>query len=165
MNNYYSQNAENCIVWISELYEIKFIMKTFYVHMPSFSIFNCMLIVILSLLLIIRPIEMKFCVHLKQMRPYLDIIIVTTEPWIGILQFKFFRNICNYSTANFKRLSCIVLYKEINVQWILGLNLWKIHRSVLVLWNFEFFEESAVSLSSAKFKFSTKYFLKIVYRI
>ena len=32
LNNYYSQNAENCILWISELYALKFIMKTFYVH-------------------------------------------------------------------------------------------------------------------------------------
>ena len=65
-------------------------MKTFYVHILSFPVFNCMLIVILSLLLIIRPIEMKFCVHPKQMRPYLDINIVTIEPWIGNLRFKFF---------------------------------------------------------------------------
>ena len=65
-------------------------MKTFYVHIPSFPMFNCMLIVTLSLPSIIRVIELKCCVHLKQMRPYLDIIIVTIEPWIGILRFKFF---------------------------------------------------------------------------
>ena len=140
-------------------------MKTFYVYIPSFPVFNCMLILILLLLLIIRLIELKFCVHIKQMRPYLDIIIVPIEPWIGILRFKFFWKISNPSATNFKRPSWIVLYKKINVQRSLGLNLWKLHRSVLILWNFEFFEESAVSLSSAKFKFSTKYFLKIVYRI
>ena len=48
--------------------------------------------------------------------------------------------------ANFKQTSWIVLYKEINVQERLGLNLWKIHWSVLILWNFEFFDESAVLL-------------------
>ena len=90
LNNYYSQNAENYFLWISELYAIKFIMKSFYVHIPSFPMFNCMLIAILSLLSIIRPIELKFCVHPKQMRPYLNIIIVKIEPWIGILRIKFF---------------------------------------------------------------------------
>ena len=66
-------------------------MKTFYVHISSFPMFNCMLIVILSLLLIIRAIELKFYVHLRQMRPYLDIIIVTIKRWIGISRFKCFK--------------------------------------------------------------------------
>ena len=45
LNNYCSQNPENCILWISELYEIKFIMKIFYVHISSFPIFNCNIII------------------------------------------------------------------------------------------------------------------------
>ena len=40
-------------------------------------------------------------------------------------ELNFWKNVCNRSAANLKRSSWIVLYKEINVQRRLGLNLWK----------------------------------------
>ena len=44
--------------------------------------------------------------------------------------------------ANFKRLRQIVHFKEINVQWCLGLNLEKIYRSsVQILWSFGFLKK------------------------
>ena len=46
------------------------------------------------------------------------------------------------AAANFKRLRQIVHFKEINVQWCLGLNLEKIYRSsVQILWSFGFLKK------------------------
>ena len=82
-------------------------MKTFYVYIPSFPMFNCMLILILSLLLIIQPIELKFCVHLKQMQPYLDILSLSLQSnrGLGFYDLNFLKNVRNHSAANFKRSS------------------------------------------------------------
>ena len=155
MNNYYSQNAENCILWISELrnkihYENILCAHTFIPYVQLYVDSNIIISQLFG-----RSSWNFVC---TQSRCGLTLISLSLQlnRGLGFYDLNFLKNACNRSAANFKRSSWIVIYKEIIVQWRLGLNLWKIHRSVLILSNFEFFEESAVSLSSAKFRFSTK---------